>query len=1363
VKSRTPAGLVPPAVSHGAAASGRRHFTFANGARNIAGLICAILSSLCIGAAGQAVAASPTLHIGTGVLISPSTALTNFGAPTSPTPPTTRDPLVQETARSLGYNIDTIFAYVRDHVELTPSYGLEKGARGVIMDHYGTSFDQAQALVDMLREADAVAHSSYAPQFVLGQISLAASDFANWFGVTDADAARHVLADGGIPATVTGTGSSFTVVMSHVWVTAAVGGTRYVFDPSYKPHTTIAGVNVATAMSYNGATLLSAGTTGASTNTATSIQGFNFGNFQAALTGYRANLETYLTNPANNLVGARVDYVAGHRSITAHPTTDNRRTSLPYATSADQTWTGQIPNIYRTSFSVQLSSWASADLFYADEVYGTPLLFSYVSTASPYAGLSRASIVPTLWAPAPNAAANCDNSVTHAATLNIAISHPYPVGSYMSRTLTKTVQWTQCSSAQFVITNDWGDIGERRVALMRQAMEPMNYIANSAYLYQVTGPQTQSAAAMFSAYLRLAGQSVGGDYQLHDLIGVHELDTVGQEQYVSNLGGTTSPGRAVMLTMDFEAGVSANPNASVNAPLRSGMIRLAQGGLAAAESSVSRQEGDGVRDITSLTLLTQNPSAQTSPYYLATPATWASTQTLLTGYPSAALTALGGYIGEGYSLLLPKNGQLGQPSYTYTDSVGNYWTTLLQESFFAPQNLSYLFRPTFFAFNPTTGDGAYLIYDPQRGRVIKGGVDSPLLDATQQLNAPKPPSKDVVFADLKVSGQTGDLSYTPPVDITDGAGKFPASLSIQRRYDPTDSTDYGVGIGWKTNWRQAVTLANDGQAALGSSGAFGAASALVAIQAVKDLSAGADDPQHLLAEAAIQQWFVGQAVNNVANVANGLGEDETFLARSNGTFVAAKPDGAKLVMTGQSTDSLINKRIYQNVSFDYTGSTGDVKHYIFVVPTPYDLSQVRTIGELTRKDFNMTKWSFPSGVSISLSYTIPWRTDSITNNLGASLSLSVIYGDTTGEHCDGDGNIVDSPVPGSATYTTPTGQSVKIGRAPATRTRVFNCNPQNGDGPGYIQTPNRPLAISFTDQTNRTWSYGYTPVTSIYDASTNNSSGLPGLVRLSTIAKPSAPPVAAATIAMGLNGQVHTITDGLSNVHAYLASDYYSAHTEPLGDTTQTFYDEFGRTASVADALGRTTGYQYDNRNRTTVTTNPELDSVVQAYDVRSNLISTTRNPKPGSALSPLVASRTYNEGPTVLVCANIVICNSPASDTDALSHVSNYSWNAATGQLTQILKPADSAGVRPQTDFAYSLYGPAGSQFYLLSQVTDKVSASQSVITSLLYDAASRYVPKSETVDPGSSPHLNLTTCFKFDAVGNLISSSDPRTGTCP
>jgi hypothetical protein len=131
------------------------------------------------------------------------------------------------------------------------------------------------------------------------------------------------------------------------------------------------------------------------------------------------------------------------------------------------------------------------------------------------------------------------------------------------------------------------------------------------------------------------------------------------------------------------------------------------------------------------------------------------------------------------------------------------------------------------------------------------------------------------------------------------------------------------------------------------------------------------------------------------------------------------------------------------------------------------------------------------------------------------------------------------------------------------------------------------------------------------------------------------------------------------------------------------------------------------------------------------------------------------------VTCSNITICNKPLTEVSAKSETTTYSWDPSTGNLLQVKGPADGSGLQPQTDLGYgSFTGVDTSTFTLLTSKTEKIDASRNVVTSFAYDANNKYVLKTSTVDPGG---LNLCTRFAFDAVGNLIGSTEPRAGSCP
>ncbi len=195
---------------------------------------------------------------------------------TAPTGPAS----IAELARALKNDPDLIYEYVRNNIEYYPVWGVQKGALGTILDNQGTAFDQAALMVALLRQA------GFTASYIKGGVNMTAAQIKDWLGVdtTNVCAVIKLLANGQVPissATVSGAagscpGSTAALVsmkFSHVWVNVNIGGTNYYFDPSYKPHTLKAGIDLTAASGYNAAAYLTQAKTGA-TLTADYIHGF---------------------------------------------------------------------------------------------------------------------------------------------------------------------------------------------------------------------------------------------------------------------------------------------------------------------------------------------------------------------------------------------------------------------------------------------------------------------------------------------------------------------------------------------------------------------------------------------------------------------------------------------------------------------------------------------------------------------------------------------------------------------------------------------------------------------------------------------------------------------------------------------------------------------------------------------------------------------------------------------------------------------------------------------------------------------------------------------------------------------------------
>ena len=246
---------------------------------------------------------------------------------------------IAELARALKNDPDLIYEWVVKNCEYLGNFGLTKGGLGASIDGFGNSFDQADLLVQLFRQA------GFSANYLYGELEMTATELANWLGTDAANvwSSANLLSNGGIPNTVI-FGSPDKVRFNHVWTTVQIAGTWYVFDPSIKAYTTTAGITMATATSLNATTFMNNARSGA-TITADYIQNLNRTNVRSDMQTMSMNLFNWIkTNnhgaTTDNILGGRTinDITLGQR-ITVHP--KQRPASTP------TTWTS-VPNSYKT-------------------------------------------------------------------------------------------------------------------------------------------------------------------------------------------------------------------------------------------------------------------------------------------------------------------------------------------------------------------------------------------------------------------------------------------------------------------------------------------------------------------------------------------------------------------------------------------------------------------------------------------------------------------------------------------------------------------------------------------------------------------------------------------------------------------------------------------------------------------------------------------------------------------------------------------------------------------------------------------------------------------------------------------------------
>lgn len=370
---------------------------------------------------GSGLPAVPSVRILTGTEISPAAAATFYTTSTTSSAglcassmnaaefcsggTVVRSPELKVLARALRADAnvavvaqaqqtaDRIYEYVRNTIDTEFLFGLHKGALGASIDQSGTAFDQAQLMVELLREAGLTA------RYQQGTITLTAAEVTAWTGLSRASAVCDLFATGGIPYQSTagcGSGAVGSVTLSHVWVQADVGGASYLFDPAYKPYTHKAGLGRAalhSAMGLNAGSAKSAASGGMAQGTEAGVAyvaSLNAGQLNSTLQAYSNSLLVRLNQA--DLEGADLGDVIGGREIlpAVRPAAGWQQTSFAYGAISGATWTGNIPDRYRASLrvvAVRGTDPVFDKTFFADEIYGRRLeLASRAVTAGPPVG-----------------------------------------------------------------------------------------------------------------------------------------------------------------------------------------------------------------------------------------------------------------------------------------------------------------------------------------------------------------------------------------------------------------------------------------------------------------------------------------------------------------------------------------------------------------------------------------------------------------------------------------------------------------------------------------------------------------------------------------------------------------------------------------------------------------------------------------------------------------------------------------------------------------------------------------------------------------------------------------------------------------
>lgn len=282
------------------------------------------------------------------------------------------------------------------------------------------------------------------------------------------------------------------------------------------------------------------------------------------------------------------------------------------------------------------------------------------------------------------------------------------------------------------------------------------------------------------------------------------------------------------------------------------------------------------------------------------------------------------------------------------------------------------------------------------------------------------------------------------------------------------------------------------------------------------------------------------------------------------------------------------------------------------------------------------------------------------------------------------------------------------------------------------------------------------------------------------IRRPSSP--SADNLTIGYNsasGRVATVNNG-AGTWSYSYSDSGNTRTttmtDPLGHQRVSGTTiSTGQLVSDQDALSHTASYLYDSFNRLQQVTFPEGDVIVYNYDGRGNIITQTRQGKPGSGLQ-ISSTATYE---TSCSSANLKYCNKLESLTDENGHGTRFTYDASHGGVLTATHDAPASGLaQPQTRYSYATFQAAyksgngsltsGSSVYLITGSSTCLTGSScsgtsaEATTSIGYGVsgqANNLLPVSVTRGAGDAS-VSSALSFTYYATGDLATKTGPDAG---
>ncbi|MFZ2631084.1 MAG: RHS repeat-associated core domain-containing protein [Desulfosalsimonadaceae bacterium] len=1148
--------------------------------------------------------------------------------------------------KNRGFRSGTIYEYIRNNVDYVPYFGSLKGATLTYLDGSGNDFDQASLMIALLRAG------GYTAQYVYGKMTIPASgdtsqkDIQHWLKVDANNAViAKVFANGGIPATQSGA----NFIVDRIWVSATISGKNYLFDPAFKPHQTISGINLKSAMGYSKSAFLTAAGEAVGPNF---VNHLNETGINTALNGYAMNLANYIRN---NTPNAQTSGIIGgskivSQSLSALPT------SLAFSNTPTYYWT-DIPSAYVHWVNIDVNNRFGLPINIPD-LNGKKLSIVFRASSTPLAQVWQDDLMIAEETGPITATAPCP--------LTLTIHHPYVTGGF-----NQEVKYTLKRGGTYVIIYDFGE--SRLGRLVEKRERQLQTYRESGFKDTDRQVLTESLNVIGMTWMRdtdlnydLLGQ-IGGMIDLWH----HRFGIVSQE------GGYYIDVKAQMNAIASIRGDS----------IAEGVYMKTMGNMSSAMEHGVLEQMQVNRPAVSTVKLLQRNNYNGRWFAQVDSTNFAGIKTLLTNYSTQDLSDLQTSIDKGNTLILPADGRIalqswsgkGYIDYKFTDTTG-YIGMIIGGGYFG-------------------GYGASMVpvYVPDVNNYAT-------LNITPQATTPKVGSSDPVdMASGNWMYENTDLSLSGSM----------GGLAMKRSYNSgNNNMQTSLGFGWTHNYNLYVEKHSSTPFGLGTRGPLDAAALITASVATLDVMRGTPDLKSWLVTALTNKWGMDQLTNNAASVHLGT-DVLTFIKLPDGSFASPPGVTSKLVLANglYRVDERFGRTINFNSDNRVSRITdADANQVCFTYSSGKLQSVADGFGHSLNFTYTgslLTSVYDSAGRSVSYGYsannlttvTDPegkiWRQTYDTNHRLLTLKNPRNITTVTNVY-DTFGRVQKQTVPrqtGSVTYNLYFSGYRNIEEDAAGRQTIYSFDDKkhllcvkNVMGQETTNTyDGRNHLISQIDPKMYTTSYAYDAndnlikvTNALYRKSVNTYDSL---FRLTDVTDP-------------LSHKIHTVYDAehhptkttvypavgqtISTLKSYYANGLVNTTTDGRGAVTTLTYNSYGNPATRKTATEPVIDYDYDAIGRMTALTDQAGSKTTFTYDKRGLLTSKT------DPLSKTTSFTYYDDGTlwkiTDRMGKTTTFTYTPTGKTNTITYQGGATVAYTYDQFDNLTKMQDAIGATTYT-----------------------------------------------------------------------------------